>query len=97
VVVAGVIVALVVVFYDPTAKVREVVAAKLNDPGSAEFRNIREISPGKYCGEVNFKNRRGDYVGFTPFTAFEAETTPGKRDWFAAIGGLGAGQCGQGR
>jgi hypothetical protein len=35
----------------------------------------------------------GGYAGFTAFYAFEAETTDGKRKWFATVGGLGASHC----
>src|SRR5687768_16251772 len=80
-------------FLDRTAKVKEVVAAELSDPGSAQFRNIREVKPNNYCGEVNAKTALGGYAGFTTFYAFEAETTDGKRKWFAAVGGLSAPQC----
>lgn len=101
IVVAGAIVALAILFkdgrtpafFDPTAKVKEIVAAELIDPSSAQFRNIRETKPGNYCGEVNAKTALGGYGGFTTFYAFEAETTDGNRKWFATVGGLGASHC----
>jgi len=101
IVVAGAMIALAIIFKDgkapalfnSTGKVKEVVAAELTDPGSAQFRNIREIEPGNYCGEVNAKTALGGYAGFTTFYAFEAETTDGKRKWFATVGGLGASHC----
>lgn len=45
---------------------QKAVEAHLTDPGSAQFRNLRE---GKYdvCGEFNAKNVLGGYVGFKPF------------------------------
>src|SRR5690349_15123955 len=80
-------------FLDRTAKVKEIVAAELIDPGSAQFRNIREVKPGNYCGEVNSKTPLGGYAGFKTFYVFEAETTDGKRKWFATVGSLGASHC----
>ena len=56
------------------AKVR--VAAKLRDPESAQFREVREIKKSEtreaaICGEVNAKNGYGGYVGFKKFYAAE--------------------------
>ena len=40
----------------------------LNDPGSAEFSDLRKGSePDNVCGYLNAKNRMGGYVGKTPF------------------------------
>lgn len=45
----------------------------MNDPDSAQFRNVRAYSfsgPGGgyvVCGEVNGRNRMGGYAGFQPF------------------------------
>lgn len=44
---------------------------ELTDPASAMFRNVTysELSIwGKWCGEINAKNRFGGYVGWTPFS-----------------------------
>lgn len=49
-------------------KAKKAIANNLKDPGSAQFRNIRESSPGILCGEVNAKNAMGGYVGFKRFT-----------------------------
>lgn len=49
-------------------KAKKTIANSLKDPGSAQFRNIRESSPGILCGEVNAKNSMGGYVGFKRFT-----------------------------
>lgn len=51
------------------------VRQQLNDPESAQFRNVRLFSdwtPGNsaLCGEVNAKNKMGGYVGFQHFTSF---------------------------
>lgn len=54
-------------------EVRSAVAYKLKDPGSAQFRNEREVSGGKFCGEVNGKNAFGAYSGFHPFLAIQGE------------------------
>src|SRR5690606_30180026 len=57
-------------------RVRNAVLAKLRDPDSAKFRNVRKLgmfgegasnSPAVYCGEVNAKNTMGGYVGFVHF------------------------------
>lgn len=53
--------------------VRSAVAYKLKDPGSAQFRNEREVSGGKFCGEVNGKNAFGAYSGFHPFLAVQGD------------------------
>jgi hypothetical protein len=52
-----------------TIEMKREVAEEFFDPGSAEFRNVREAVIG-YCGEVNGKNRFGGYVGFKAFTTF---------------------------
>lgn len=49
------------------AGAREAVKAKLKDPGSAEFRNEKQVRHGVFCGEVNGKNSLGGYSGFQPF------------------------------
>ena len=47
---------------------RNRVATTLNDPQSAQFRNIKLSADQKFlCGEINAKNRMGGYVGFRPF------------------------------
>ena len=48
-------------------KARQLVAAQLNDPLSAQFRNDRFIDYDWHCGEVNAKNAMGGYVGFRRF------------------------------
>ncbi|TDJ77243.1 hypothetical protein E2H86_08660 [Pseudomonas putida] len=49
-------------------RAREAVAEKLNDPGSAQFRNERSVKGGWVCGEVNGKNAFGGYIGFKRYT-----------------------------
>lgn len=52
-------------------KAKEAVADKLRDPGSAQFRNVKEgdltsnLNP--VCGEVNGKNAFGGYTGYQRF------------------------------
>lgn len=49
---------------------RDAVKAKLNDPGSAEFRGdtVYEVDGSTIvCGEVNARNRMGGYAGFEPY------------------------------
>ena len=52
-------------------RVKKEVKAMLNDPNSAEFRNIKIFENGNYCGEVNAKNKMGGYVGFQSFFMVE--------------------------
>lgn len=41
--------------------------ARLKDPESARFQNIRPVARGEICGQVNAKNAFGGYVGFQHF------------------------------
>lgn len=41
----------------------DAVKAKLTDPDSAKFRDIRKIGDKSYCGWVNAKNSYGGYIG----------------------------------
>lgn len=45
---------------------KKAVLAKLKDPDSAQFRNIR-AADGWVCGEVNAKNSYGGYTGYSGF------------------------------
>jgi len=45
------------------------VAYKLMDPGSAQFREDRELADGSVCGEVNGKNSYGAYSGYGHYLA----------------------------
>ena len=49
------------------SEAQRVVRAALSDPGSAQFRNVRQMPNGAVCGQVNAKNRMGGFVGFSPF------------------------------
>lgn len=57
-------------------RAREAVAEKLNDPGSAQFRNERSEKGGWVCGEVNGKNAFGGYIGFKRYTVHGCRTAP---------------------
>lgn len=72
-------------------RVRDAVMARLRDPDSAKFRNVRKLgmlgggipgSPAVYCGEVNAKNAMGGYPGFVHFAvmplAEDGQTSTGK-------------------
>ncbi len=48
------------------------VKAKLSDPESAQFQNVKSSGNGsKFCGQVNSKNRAGGYSGWKSFIAFD--------------------------
>jgi hypothetical protein len=51
---------------------RAPVLAQLNDPDSAQFRNLKyvgnwTVKGGLLCGQVNAKNAMGGYVGYSWF------------------------------
>lgn len=46
---------------------RNEVAAKLKDPLSAQFKNLKVTQKGAVCGKVNGKNSFGAYTGFQDF------------------------------
>lgn len=49
-----------------TRSAKELVAARLLDPRSAQFEDVVS-GDGVVCGRVNAKNRMGGYVGFKRF------------------------------
>lgn len=53
--------------------VERLVRARLKDPDSARFQNIRNVGRGEICGEVNAKNAFGGYVGFQHFWLKDAD------------------------
>jgi hypothetical protein len=59
------------------AEVKRVVSAKLKDPGSAKFGEIRASVDNRgsvgICGIVNAKNSHGGYIGNHPFAAILAD------------------------
>lgn len=66
---------------DVEALVKADAVARLKDPESAQFRNVRTVH-GIVCGELNAKNSFGGYVGFEPFYGRVAEN--GKAEAFSA-------------
>ncbi|WP_420137867.1 hypothetical protein [Sphingomonas sp.] len=64
----------------------QAVTSALNDPASAQFRNVQAFPKG-VCGEVNAKNGFGGYVGFRRFIY---RTHPGKELLIQPMGGPGA-------
>jgi hypothetical protein len=52
---------------DQQATVIAMVKAKLKDPDSAQFKGIKRMDDGNYCGWVNAKNGFGGYTGFGVF------------------------------
>ena len=59
------------------AVVKRAVSAKLKDPGSAKFGEIRASVDNRgsvgICGIVNAKNSNGGYIGNHPFAAILAD------------------------
>lgn len=55
--------------YLKVRKAKALVAEKLIDPSSAQFRRVQVVPQpyDKICGEINGKNRLGAYVGFSRF------------------------------
>jgi hypothetical protein len=49
------------------ADAQESVAAKLKDPGSAQFTDVQVSETGAVCGKVNGKNAFGAYAGESRF------------------------------
>jgi peptidoglycan hydrolase-like protein with peptidoglycan-binding domain len=60
--------------------IKERVGEELNDPFSAQFKNIYKIGAANgstlICGEVNAKNLYGAYVGFRFFYGLSSGFTP---------------------
>jgi len=56
-------------------ELRSAVTEEFLDPSSAEFRNIRWLSEGAACGEVNGANSFGGKTGFQKFYAVRTSAT----------------------
>lgn len=73
------------------AQIKATVTRDFNDPGSAQFRNIRAVNVTldggaqevRVCGEVNGKNLYGAYVGFSGFGGTLENGTFRQRDFYA--------------
>lgn len=50
----------------------DLVRARLRNPDSAQFRNVKITSDGVVCGEVNGNNAFGALSGFSPFVMTSA-------------------------
>lgn len=61
-------------WYLPIYQAKEAVRKQLNDPASAQFREVWVSDRFFVCGEVNAKNRMGGYAGFSWFEAFPTDT-----------------------
>lgn len=59
----------------------DAVKKELADPYSAKFENVKKQKSGAVCGEVNYKNQYGAYVGRQPFVIWKNRPF---------IGGVGA-------
>jgi hypothetical protein len=57
----------------PLEGVYNAVSQELYDPESAEFRNVIMVHD-TYCGEVNSKDKSGEYVGFKNFMVRKTES-----------------------
>lgn len=76
---------------DLPSAAQEAVMKKMGDPASVQFRNIVELEIGpsnRYCGEVNFKNESGQYVGYQYFMVEERNGV-----WNALVGLYGQTYC----
>ncbi|MEZ2742644.1 hypothetical protein ACBP93_08435 [Paenalcaligenes hominis] len=59
----------------------DAVKNELADPYSAKFENVKKLKSGAVCGEVNYKNQYGAYIGRQPFAivgskGYIAENSP---------------------
>ena len=54
---------------DFSSELKAIITHNLNDPESARFRNVHasKTYDDVICGEVNWKNDLGGYVGYQPF------------------------------
>jgi hypothetical protein len=57
----------------PLEGVYKAVSQELIDPESAKFRNVIKVHD-TYCGEVNSKDKSGEYVGFKNFMVRKTES-----------------------
>jgi hypothetical protein len=68
-------------------KAKALAANQLRDPGSAQFRNIKQ-SGGFVCGEINGKNGYGAYNGFRRFYGTEDSVSIDPQDFSEPFKGL---------
>lgn len=67
VIMAGVYLLLGCIDPPSVSQAKKLIEAKLNDPLSVQYRDIKIYRDGTVCGEYNAKNKMGGYVGFQPF------------------------------
>ena len=53
--------------YETVHEAEAAINAKLINGHGTEFKNIRRTTTGTICGEVNAKNKNGEYQGFRYF------------------------------
>lgn len=75
-IVAIVIVVLVSARYETIHEAKEIINKKLNYIDGARYRNISRTSTGTICGEVNGKNKNGEYQGFRFFYISDLTNNP---------------------
>jgi hypothetical protein len=60
----------------PTYTYEIALRERFAHPASVELRNVRLAPDGRsYCGEVNGRDRHGDFVGFRQFRVFGTHGT----------------------
>lgn len=69
------------------SELKETVLLELDDPDSAEFRYIHlasgwGVQGSILCGDINYKNSYGGYVGYQSFTVY---TKPEKKAFILGI------------
>lgn len=66
------------------SQAKDLVKTKLLDPGSADFRGLRDVRDQfgvtAVCGEVNAKNRMGGYSGYRAFMVKSGQAVLQSRD-----------------
>ena len=55
----------------------DAVKNELADPYSAKFENVKKEKNGAVCGEVNYKNQYGAYIGRQPFAIWNGKAFVG--------------------
>lgn len=56
----------------------DAVKNELADPYSAKFENVKKLKSGAVCGEVNYKNQYGAYIGRQPFAIWNEKAFIGE-------------------
>lgn len=61
-----------------TQQAKRLVEADLVDPGSVQYREVRQFKDGTVCGQFNAKNRMGGYSGFEWFAVYQGKLVPNR-------------------